>query len=52
MHCGKPHFDQKFVECHYAETDVDLSVQGDMGLKAYAKSNIQGWGFRYFAREN
>lgn len=31
MYCGKPHFLQKFVESHYAKTDVDLTVQGDMG---------------------
>lgn len=51
IYCGKPHFLQKIVGCHCAETDVDPSVQGDMGLKAYAKRNIQGSSFRYFARE-
>lgn len=45
------HILQKLVGCHCAETDVDLSVQGDVGLKAYAKRNIQGSSLRYFARE-
>lgn len=52
MYCGKPHFLQKIVQSHYAETDVDLSVQGVLGLKTYPKRNIQGRQFRYFAREN
>lgn len=52
MYCAKPHSLQKIVESHYAETDVDPSVQGEMRLKAYMKRNIQGKGFRYFARGN
>lgn len=52
MYCGKPHYLQKIVESHYAETDVDPRVQGDMGLRANAKRNIQGRDFRYFARGN
>lgn len=52
MYCGKPHFLQKIVQSYYAETDVDVSVQGVLGLKTYPKRNIQGRQFRYFAREN